>query len=54
MACQLTISTAQIQQAVAGFYLLEDAHHTRLHVAPGGGERQGKGLVELPVELKQA
>ena len=54
LARQLTIAAAQVQQVIRGTDLLEDAQHTRLQAAAGGGKRDGKGLVELPVELEQA
>ena len=51
---KLTVATAQIQQVILGADRFKDAQHTWLNALAGSGERNGEGLVEFPVELKQA
>ena len=54
LACQLTIPASKVQHIGRGIDPFQDAFYPRLKALAGGRELQGKGLVELPVELKQA
>ena len=53
LACQLAVPAAQVQQVIGWTDLIEHAQHTRLQAQAGGGKWNGKGLVELPVEVEQ-
>ena len=54
MAGKGAIATTQVKQIIVGAELGENAQHTRLKALAGGREGQGKGLVELTVEIEQS